>query len=242
MTPVRERDPDERSARSSAAQDAISTCGSERSSLAIFLAAPLVIELASGRLDLARLDQRLLLHAGAQRRSSGRSPRMGVCLIAIKGRDWPARGPACSTLAGHVRRRWWRWCPTAVTDGRSRRCPSPARCVPRTTSCPVVENNVEALLVVGAVGLRVRRADRAAAREHGSTCWPSRCPPPCFVAFALVFAAERATSSTTRHYGTGGPDVRADRAPSTVVNAVHGRGLRRQRAARRCRSSTGQRP
>lgn len=115
--------------------------------LAVFLATSLVIELASG--DGPWLGSiSAYYYTPVRAVLVGTLVAMGVCLIAIKGRDRP-REDLMLNLAGMCAP-VVALCPTPLEDPRA--CNGASSCVP-PAYVPGVENNVGALLVVGAVGL-----------------------------------------------------------------------------------------
>src|SRR3954451_18005677 len=114
--------------------------------LAVFLGASLVIELAFGETDwLGSISA--YYYTPVRSVFVGTLCAMGVCLIAIKGRDRP-REDLMLNLAGMCAP-VVALCPTPLEDSAA--CGTATRCVP-ASYVPGVENNIGALLVVGAVG------------------------------------------------------------------------------------------
>ena len=115
--------------------------------LALFLAASLVIEIGFG--DGPWLGSiSAYYYTPVRNVFVGTLCAMGVCLIAIKGRDRP-REDLMLNLAGMCAP-VVALCPTPLEDTGA--CGGATRCVP-APYLPGVENNVAALLVVGAVAI-----------------------------------------------------------------------------------------
>ncbi len=166
--------------------------------LALFLGASLLIEIAFG-------DTRWLGSISAYYYTPVRSvfvgtlTAMGVCLIAIKARDKP-REDLMLNLAG--------MCAPVValvpTPLESRACGGQTRCVP-DEFVPGVVNNVEALLVVGALAvLFAARTVRRGVRERGDLL-AFGVSAIGLVGFALWFALGRGSFLDYAHYGTAVP-------------------------------------
>lgn len=167
--------------------------------LALFLGASLVLELAFG-------DTEWLGSISAYYYSPVRSvfvgtlSAMGVCLIAIKGRDRP-REDLMLNLAG--------MCapvvalsPTPLEDPGA--CGGASRCVP-DEFVPGVVNNVEALLVVGVVAiLFAARTVRRGTHERGDLV-AIGVSGAGLVGFTLWFAVGRDSFLDYAHYGTAVP-------------------------------------
>jgi hypothetical protein len=167
--------------------------------LAVFLGASLVIELAAG-------DTRWLGSISAYYYTPVRSvfvgtlTAMGVCLIAIKGRDKP-REDLMLNLAGMCAP-VVALCPTPLEDVAA--CGGETRCVP-DAFVPGVVNNIEALLVVGTVGLLfAARTVRRGTAERGDLVGLGAAAAG-LVAFALWFALGRGSFLDYAHYGTAVP-------------------------------------
>src|SRR3954466_5335692 len=115
--------------------------------LAVFLGASLVIELVAG--DTPWLGAiSAYYYTPVRGVFVGTLTAMGVCLIAIKGRDRP-REDLMLNLAGMCAP-VVALCPTPLEDSDA--CGGAASCVP-ASYVPGVENNLGALLVVGALGI-----------------------------------------------------------------------------------------
>jgi len=125
---------------------------------------------------------------------------MGVCLIAIKGRDRP-REDLMLNLAGMCAP-VVALCPTPLEDRTA--CGSATRCVP-AEFVPGVVNNVEALIVVGVVAvLFAARTIRRDTHERGDLL-AIGVSAGGLVAFALWFALGRGSFLDYAHYGTAVP-------------------------------------
>ena len=166
--------------------------------LAIFLGASLVIELAAG-------ETRWLGSISAYYYTPVRSVfvgtlcAMGVCLIAIKGRDRP-REDLMLNLAGMCAP-VVALCPTPLEDAA---CGAETRCVP-DAFVPGVVNNVEALLVVGTLGvLFAARTVRRDAHERGDLV-ALGVSATGLAGLALWFAVGRDSFLDYAHYGTAVP-------------------------------------
>ena len=167
--------------------------------LALFLGASLVIEMAFGDTDwLGSISA--YYYTPVRSVFVGTLCAMGVCLIAIKGRDRP-REDLMLNLAGMCAP-VVALCPTPLEDAAA--CGGAARCVP-DAYVPGVVNNIEALLVVGAVALLFavwtirrdthERGDLAALGVSAGG----------LAAFALWFAVGRDSFLDYAHYGTAVP-------------------------------------
>jgi len=167
--------------------------------LALFLGASLVLELAFGDTDwLGSISA--YYYTPVRSVFVGTLCAMGVCLIAIKGRDRP-REDLMLNLAGMCAP-VVALCPTPLEDAAA--CGGAARCVP-DAYVPGVVNNIEALLVVGAVALLFavwtirrdthERGDLAALGVSAGG----------LAAFALWFAVGRDSFLDYAHYGTAVP-------------------------------------
>ena len=166
--------------------------------LAIFLGASLVIELAAG-------DTPWLGSISAYYYTPVRSVfvatlcSMGVCLIAIKGRDRP-REDLMLNLAGMCAP-VVALCPTPLEDAA---CGSEPRCVP-DAFVPGVVNNVGALLVVGTIGvLFAARTVRRDTHERADLV-ALGVSAVGLVGFALWFELGRDSFLDYAHYGTAVP-------------------------------------
>jgi hypothetical protein len=114
--------------------------------LAVFLTASLAIELSVGESEwLGSISA--YYYTPVRGVFVGTLTAMGVCLIAIKGRDRP-REDLMLNLAGMCAP-VVALCPTPLEDAA---CGDATRCVP-ASYVPGVENGVGALLVVGALGV-----------------------------------------------------------------------------------------
>ena len=116
-------------------------------SLAIFLGASLLIEFVWGDSSWQGSIS-AYYYTAVHSVFVGTLVAMGLCLIAIKGRDFAGEDlmlNVAGMFAPVVA-----LVPTPLEN--SSRCPSPERCVP-AEFVPGVENNVEALIVVGVLGL-----------------------------------------------------------------------------------------
>src|SRR4051794_19282464 len=129
--------------------------------LAVFLGASLIIEIAFGD---TRWQGSISAYYYTPVRNVfvGTLTAMGVCLIAVKGRDKP-REDLMLNLAG--------MCAPVVamvpTPLESDHCGDASRCVP-VPYVPGVVNNVEALLVVGVLGVAfAARTVRRDSHERG---------------------------------------------------------------------------
>jgi hypothetical protein len=167
--------------------------------LALFLGASLFIEIAFG-------DTEWLGSISAYYYSPVRSVfvgtlcAMGVCLIAIKGRDRP-REDLMLNLAGMCAP-VVALCPTPLEDVAA--CGDATRCVPEEF-VPGVVNNVEALLVVGVVAVVfAARTIRRDTRERGDLV-AIGVSAAGLVGFALWFALGRDSFLDYAHYGTAVP-------------------------------------
>jgi hypothetical protein len=167
--------------------------------LALFLAASLVIELAFG--SGPWLDSiSAYYYTPVRSVFVGTLTAMGVCLIAIKGRDRPREdlmlnlAGMCAPVVAMV--------PTPLEGSRA--CGAARSCVP-DSYVPGVENNVEALLVVGVVGvLFAARTVRRGRRERGDLV-ALGASAAGLAGFAAWFALGRQSFLDYAHYGTAVP-------------------------------------
>lgn len=166
--------------------------------LALFLAASLVIEMAFGDTEwLGSISA--YYYTPVRSVFVGTLTAMGVCLIAIKGRDRPREdlmlnlAGMCAPVVALV--------PTPLEDAS---CGGATRCVPEAF-VPGVVNNVQALLVVGVVGvLFAARTVRRDTNERGDLL-AIGVSAGGLVAFALWFAFGRDSFLDYAHYGTAVP-------------------------------------
>ena len=167
--------------------------------LALFLGASLVIELAFGDTEwLGSISA--YYYTPVRSVFVGTLCAMGVCLIAIKGRDRP-REDLMLNLAGMCAP-VVALCPTPLEDRTA--CGSATRCVP-AEFVPGVVNNVEALIVVGVVAvLFAARTIRRDTHERGDLL-AIGVSAGGLVAFALWFALGRGSFLDYAHYGTAVP-------------------------------------
>jgi hypothetical protein len=167
--------------------------------LALFLGASLVIEMAFGDTDwLGSISA--YFYTPVRSVFVGTLSAMGVCLIAIKGRDRPREdlmlnlAGMCAPVVALV--------PTPLEDSAA--CGGDARCVPEEF-VPGVVNNVQALLVVGVVGVlfaaRTIRRDR---HERGDLV-AIGVSAGGLAGFALWFALGRDSFLDYAHYGPAVP-------------------------------------
>jgi hypothetical protein len=167
--------------------------------LAIFLGASLVIELAFG--DTPWLGSiSAYYYTPVRSVFVGTLTAMGVCLIAIKGRDRP-REDLMLNLAGMCAP-VVALCPTPLEDSAA--CGGDTRCVP-DAFVPGVVNNIEALVVVGVIGVlfaaRTVRRDSAGRGDLVALGVSA----VGLVAFTLWFALGRDSFLDYAHYGTAIP-------------------------------------
>ena len=167
--------------------------------LAVFLAASLVIELAFGETDwLGSISA--YYYTPVRSVFVGTLCAMGVCLIAIKGRDRP-REDLMLNLAGMCAP-VVALCPTPLEDSAA--CGGETRCVP-DGYVPGVVNNIEALIVVGVIAvLFAARTVRRGASERGDLVALGLAAGG-LVAFTLWFALGRGSFLDYAHYGTAVP-------------------------------------
>jgi hypothetical protein len=166
--------------------------------LAIFLAASLVIELAFGDTDW--LGSISAYYTPVRSVFVGTLCAMGVCLVAIKGRDDP-REDLMLNLAGMCAP-VVALCPTPLEDSAA--CGGDTRCVP-DVYVPGVVNNIEALIVVGVIAvLFAARTVRRDASERADLV-ALGLSAGGLVAFTLWFALGRGTFLDYAHYGTAVP-------------------------------------
>ena len=166
--------------------------------LALFLGASLVIEMAFGDTEwLGSISA--YYYTPVRSVFVGTLTAMGVCLIAIKGRDRPREdlmlnlAGMCAPVVALV--------PTPLEDAS---CGGATRCVPEAF-VPGVVNNVQALLVVGVVGvLFAARTVRRDTNERGDLL-AIGVSAGGLVAFALWFAFGRDSFLDYAHYGTAVP-------------------------------------
>jgi hypothetical protein len=167
--------------------------------LTVFLGASLVIELTIG--DGPWLGSISAYYYTPVRGAFvGTLIAMGVCLIAIKGRDRPREdlmlnlAGMCAPVVALV--------PTPLEDSEA--CGDATRCVP-PPFVPGVENNVGALLVVGALGLLfAARTVRRGSSERGDLV-ALGVAAAGLVGFALWFFVARDSFLNFAHYGTAVP-------------------------------------
>jgi hypothetical protein len=167
--------------------------------LALFLATSLLIELAFGETPwLGSISA--YYYTPVRSVFVGTLTAMGVCLIAIKGRDRPPEdlmlnlAGMCAPVVAMV--------PTPLEDSSA--CGTAARCVP-DSYLPGVENNVESLMVVGAVGvLFAARTVRRGTRERGDLV-ALAVSAAGLVGLAVWFALARDSFLDYAHYGTAVP-------------------------------------
>jgi hypothetical protein len=166
--------------------------------LAVFLGASLVIELAFGDTEWQGSIS-AYYYTPVRSAFVGTLVAMGVCLIAIKGRDRPREdlmlnlAGMCAPVVALV--------PTPLEDAS---CGGATRCVP-AAYVPGVVNNVEALLVVGALGLLfAARTVRRDSNERGDLVALGLAAAG-LVGFALWFALGRDSFLNYAHYGTAVP-------------------------------------
>ncbi len=167
--------------------------------LAIFLGAALVIELALGEGPwLGSISA--YYYTPVRAVFVGTLTAMGVCLIAIKGRDRP-REDLMLNLAGMCAP-VVALCPTPLEDSIA--CGAATRCVP-DAFVPGVENNIGALLVVGIVGvLFAARTVRRGADESRDLV-ALGVSAVGLAGLALWFAVGRDSFLDYAHYGTAVP-------------------------------------
>src|SRR4051794_38071479 len=167
--------------------------------LAVFLGASLVIELVAG--DTPWLGSiSAYYYTPVRSVFVGTLVAMGVCLITIKGRDRP-REDLMLNLAGMCAP-VVALCPTPLEDAPA--CGGQTRCVP-AAYVPGVVNNIEALIVVGALAvLFALRTVRRGTRERGDLVALGLAAAG-LVAFTLWFALGRDSFLDYAHYGTAVP-------------------------------------
>ena len=168
-------------------------------SLAVFLGASLLIELAFG--DTAWLGSiSAYYYTPVRSVFVGTLVAMGVCLIAIKGRDRP-REDLMLNLAGMCAP-VVALCPTPLEDVPA--CGGQTRCVP-AAYVPGVVNNIEALIVVGALAVLFAAGTvRRGTRERGDLVALGLAAAG-LVGFTLWFAFGRDSFLDYAHYGTAVP-------------------------------------
>jgi hypothetical protein len=167
--------------------------------LALFLGASLVLELGFGETDwLGSISA--YYYTPVRSVLVGTLCAMGVCLIAVKGRDRP-REDLMLNLAGMCAP-VVALCPTPLEEPGA--CGGAPRCVP-DEFVPGVVNNVEALVVVGVVGvLFAARTVRRDTRERGDLLAVG-VSAVGLAGFALWFAVGRDSFLDYAHYGTAVP-------------------------------------
>ena len=167
--------------------------------LALFLGASLVLELGFGDTEwLGSISA--YYYTPVRSVFVGTLCAMGVCLIAIKGRDRP-REDLMLNLAGMCAP-VVALCPTPLEDTVA--CGGATSCVP-DAFVPGVVNNVEALLVVGVVGvLFAARTVRRDTHERGDLL-AIGVSAAGLAGFALWFALGRDSFLDYAHYGTAVP-------------------------------------
>ncbi len=167
--------------------------------LALFLGASLVLELGFGETEwLGSVSA--YYYTPVRSVFVGTLCAMGVCLIAIKGRDRP-REDLMLNLAGMCAP-VVALCPTPLEDPSA--CGGATSCVP-DEFVPGVVNNVEALLVVGVVGvLFAARTVRRDTHERGDLL-AIGVSAAGLAGLALWFAVGRDSFLDYAHYGTAVP-------------------------------------
>jgi hypothetical protein len=167
--------------------------------LALFLGASLVLEMAFGRTEwLGSISA--YYYTPVRSVFVGTLCAMGVCLIAIKGRDRP-REDLMLNLAGMCAP-VVALCPTPLDDRSV--CGSATPCVPDTV-VPGVVNNIEALLVVGALAVLFAARTVRRGREERRDLLALAISAVGLTAFALWFALGRDSFLDYAHYGTAVP-------------------------------------
>jgi hypothetical protein len=167
--------------------------------LAVLLAGSLVIELVLG--DGPWLGSiSAYYYTPVRAVLVGTLVAMGVCLIAIKGRNRP-REDLMLNLAGMCAP-VVALCPTPLE--RSKACGDAARCVP-DAYVPGVENNIGALLVVGALGLLFAARTVRRGRDEGRDLLALGLSAAGLVGLGLWFALARGSFLDYAHYGTAVP-------------------------------------
>jgi hypothetical protein len=167
--------------------------------LAVFLGTSLVVELAFGDTEwLGSISA--YYYTPVRSVFVGTLTAMGVCLIAIKGRDQP-REDLMLNLAGMCAP-VVALCPTPLEDDAA--CGGSTRCVPHQY-VPGVVNNIEALVVVGAMAVLFAAGTvRRGRRERGDLAALALAAVG-LVAFTLWFALGRSSFLDYAHYGTAIP-------------------------------------
>jgi hypothetical protein len=166
--------------------------------LALFLAASLVIEMAFGDTEwLGSISA--YYYTPVRSVFVGTLCAMGVCLIAIKGRDRPREdlmlnlAGMCAPVVALV--------PTPLEDAA---CGGATRCVP-DAFVPGVVNNVQALIVVGVIGvLFAARTVRRDTHERGDLL-AIGISAGGLVGFSLWFFIGRDSFLDYAHYCTAVP-------------------------------------
>ena len=173
--------------------------------LAVFLGASLVIELAFG--DSPWLGSiSAYYYTPVRSVFVGTLSAMGVCLIAIKGRDRPREdlmlnlAGMCAPVVALV--------PTPLEDAA---CGAETRCVPESY-VPAASRTTSRRCWSSAPSGCCSRHGRSAAAPRSARTWSASAPP------RSAWSASRCGSSSAEtsfldfaHYGDRGPDVRAHR-------------------------------
>ena len=167
--------------------------------LAVFLGASLVIELTLGDGEwLGSISA--YYYTPVRAVFVGTLTAMGVCLIAIKGRDRP-REDLMLNLAGMCAP-VVALCPTPLEDVAA--CGDADRCVP-PSYVPGVENNIGALLVVGVLGLIFAARTVRRGVDEGRDLVALGVSAAGIVGLALWFLLGRDSFLDYAHYGTAVP-------------------------------------
>jgi len=167
--------------------------------LTVFLGASLVIELVLGEGEwLGSISA--YYYTPVRAVLVGTLTAMGVCLIAIKGRDRP-REDLLLNLAGMCAP-VVALCPTPLEDSAA--CGTATRCVP-ASYVPGVENGIGALLVVGVLGVvfAARTVRRGADERRDLVALGASAAG--VAGLALWFALGRGSFLDYAHYGTAVP-------------------------------------
>lgn len=167
--------------------------------LAVFLGAALVIELTLGDSEwLGSISA--YYYTPVRAVFVGTLTAMGVCLIAIKGRDRPREdlmlnlAGMCAPVVAFV--------PTPLEDVAA--CGDAERCVP-VAFVPGVENNVGALLVVAAAGVLFAARTVRSGRDERQDLVALGASAAIVVGLAVWFAVGRGSFLDYAHYGTAVP-------------------------------------
>ena len=167
--------------------------------LAVFLGAALAIELALGEGPwLGSISA--YVYTSVRNVLVGTLCAMGICLIAIKGRDRP-REDLMLNLAGMCAP-VVALCPTPLEDDPI--CGGAERCVP-ADYVPGVENGVGALLAVGAVGVLFAARTVRRGREEGRDLAALATSASFVTVLAGWFLLDRGSFVDYAHYGTAVP-------------------------------------